>query len=95
MSLLYYTWYKVHTGDECDGNGQENSLFPKHAGDDTEISGTVSGLSSEICGCAVSAIGEGITGTQGVKSMFIFEDRYGLKIDQTDGEVCLEVDVRR
>ena len=55
------------TGAADYGNWRENPLFPQYAGYDTEISGTVSGLSSEICGCAVNAIGEGITGTQGLR----------------------------
>lgn len=28
-------------------------------------------------------------------TLFTLEDRYGLKIDETDGEVCLKVDVRK
>jgi transcriptional regulator with XRE-family HTH domain len=28
-------------------------------------------------------------------TLFTLEDRYGLKVDETDGEICLKVDVRK
>ena len=30
-----------------------------------------------------------------IHTLFTLEDRYGLKIDEADGEVCLKVDVRK
>ena len=30
-----------------------------------------------------------------IHTLFTLEDRYGLKIDEVDGEVCLKVDVRK